>query len=131
MKPLILIAFANDQNEGLNLVSERDTILNIFNDSSKIEVKVLENANSTYIYNTITDPEIKDRIIIFHYGGHANSRNIELLDGQARTLGLAKALKRLPNLQLVFLNGCDTFDQSAILHREGISAVVTTLKPVN
>ena len=132
MVPIVFAAFANDPSQSLSLVNERDAMHRIFDDSSKAELVILENATFDYITETITNKAIQDRIVVFHYGGHANGKNIQLTDGLVQVAGLAKLLKSFTNLQLVFLNGCDTSEQVIAIQKEGVqAAIITTLRPVN
>lgn len=132
MVPIVFAAFANDPSHSLSLIEERDALLHIFNDNSKVELEILENATFDYINRTILNKKIEDRIVVFHYAGHANGKNIQLTDGPVEAAGLAKLLKSFTNLQLVFLNGCETSEQVIAIQKEGVqAAIITTLRPVN
>lgn len=77
----------------------------------------------------------RNRVAIFHFGGHANSYQL-LLDSAEGTpaaaggRGLAEFLGKQQSLQLVFLNGCSTYGHVEALHRAGVSAVVVTSRAV-
>lgn len=132
MTPVILVVFANDQATSLDLVDERDKLRQVFNDSGRLQIKILENASFDLINETIIDEKLHDRIVAFHYAGHANGKNIKLVHGEANVQALARLLNSLPNLQLIFLNGCDTSEQTREIRKAGVVApVVTTLKPVS
>ncbi|NUO01331.1 MAG: CHAT domain-containing protein, partial [Saprospiraceae bacterium] len=75
--------------------------------------------------------EFKDRIAVFHYGGHAGSEQIFLTDVTANASGLAQLLAAQPNLNLVFLNGCSTKAQVDLLLELGVPAVIATSVPVS
>jgi hypothetical protein len=132
MTPMVFAAFANDDSKSLSLIKERDTLRKVFNDKSKVELKILDNAGFDFIADTIIQEHLQERIVVFHYAGHADGKNIRLIDGNAQVEGLARLLKTLPNLQLVFLNGCDTYEQVEQIQQAGIkTAIITTLKPVD
>ena len=84
---------------------------------------------------TITDLskriiEFKNRIHLFHYAGHADSEQLMLRDQTADAGGIAQLLAIQKNLKLVFLNGCSTQDQVALLLSLGIPAVIATSVPI-
>ncbi|MCP4151314.1 MAG: CHAT domain-containing protein, partial [bacterium] len=79
--------------------------------------------------------EYRERIVIFHYGGHASGTHLQLetTDGTpqpAWAQGLAELMGQTTNLKLVFLNGCATKKQVVGLLREGVNAVIATSVPV-
>jgi hypothetical protein len=79
----------------------------------------------------LSDRDVAQRTIIFHFGGHADPEAIQLIDTEAYATGLATLLKeRLRNLQLVFLNACNTVKQADVFINAGIKAVIATIKPV-
>jgi len=76
-----------------------------------------------------------DEIFIFHYGGHASGTHLQLEtmkgDSQmADARGLAQLMGRQEELRLVFLNGCATQRQVALLHDAGVRAVIATSVPI-
>lgn len=132
MIPVILAVFANDERQSLSLREEKKALQKVFNDSSQVELKILENADFDDVNNTVIREQLKERIIAFHYAGHSDGRNIRLIDGNTTAQGLAKFLKSLTHLQLVFMNGCDSYDQTEAIQGEGVTAaVLTTLRPLN
>jgi len=74
--------------------------------------------------------EFKDRVLVFHYGGHADSDKIFLADQAANSGGLAQLLGLQSDLKLVFLNGCSTREQVELLFEAGIPAVIATTVPI-
>ncbi|MCO6493705.1 MAG: SUMF1/EgtB/PvdO family nonheme iron enzyme [Phaeodactylibacter sp.] len=128
LKPLLLLAFANDASQYLeNLKEESDDIYKIFQDleeEGRILILRLENAGLDDIRRAIRDN--KNHLTIFHYGGHADSQSLRLEDGQGYGKGLARMLGELKDLKLVFLNGCATEDQVQGLLDEGVKAVIAT-----
>lgn len=78
------------------------------------------------------------KMLIFHYAGHAESRYIELNDGFSIGMSATdmKAFSTIikqyaVSLQLVFLNGCSTQDQSQYLLDLGIPVVISTTLPLD
>lgn len=74
--------------------------------------------------------EFKDRVVIFHYGGHAEGDGLELNDQKAGAGGLAQLISAQKNLKLLFLNGCSTKAQVEQLLALGVPAVVATACPI-
>lgn len=129
MVPLVLAAFANAPDLS-KLTDERTKLLNVFTDHQKMELICLNDLTHDYLTGQFAKSTIRECTTIFHYAGHADGRNIQMADTNAKIEGLALLLKKLPNLQLVFLNGCDTYDQVKILLDAGIKAVIATIGPV-
>ena len=128
-KNTIVLAFTNSEGErSLDFISkEREDIPKIFEDEpeeNRPQIIHLYNANTSEFHKTID--AYKDHIVVFHYGGHANGKAIQLGDGEGYKEGLAKILGRLKKLKLVFLNGCATEDQVKILLKEGVKAIIAT-----
>ena len=67
-----------------------------------------------------------DRLVVFHYGGHANGTLLQLEDGAESAVGLARLLGQMRSLKLVFLNGCATQGHAALLRDAGVPAVIAT-----
>ena len=130
--PLVFLAFANDQDNHLPLLEE---------ERKAITAELIPLASKQY-FQLFTEPsattddisryvaEFKDRILIFHYGGHADSTKLILADQTANSDGLAQLLGLQSDLKLVFLNGCSTREQVEQLFDAGIPAVIATSVPV-
>ena len=68
----------------------------------------------------------RERLLLFHYSGHAD-RDVLLLEGElARAEGLVQLLGKCPRLKLVFLNGCSTDGMVDALLRVGVKTVIAT-----
>lgn len=136
-KPLIILAFSNDQDAYLNMiVRERKNIfkaLQQHHDRGYIQVHKEENTSIEDIFDLFN--RYADRIAIFHYGGHASGTHLQLETGGAAEMadaaGLAQLLGQQKALQLVFLNGCATQDQVEKLFGCGVKAVIATSVPIN
>ncbi len=127
-KPLIILAFANDATTGGNpyldqLNREREN-LELIRDKDFYDVKVIAPATSQKLWAAITDNQ--NRLVAFHFAGHADEGEIMILKGGVDSASLASLLSTCPNLKLVFLNGCHTATQKDLLHQAGVPAVMGT-----
>jgi hypothetical protein len=137
MTPVIILAFANDKDAYLQMIvreskSIYNTLLN-HNDKGFIKLYREENTSIKDIFNYFY--RYNDEIFIFHYGGHASGTHLQLEtmmgDSQmADARGLAQLMGRQQELRLVFLNGCATQRQVALLHDAGVRAVIATSVPI-
>lgn len=133
VQPLIFLAFANDQQSPLaSLTQESDDIYSLLTDGASNQYYQLHRDPATTI-KKISDflSKFKDRVHIFHYGGHAESEKLILEDQEADAGGIARLLAQQKNLKLVFLNGCSTKGQVERLLDLGVSNVIATSAPVN
>jgi hypothetical protein len=123
-KPIIFLAFANEEVGGRgylrNLRQEarrlRDT-LDQAEQKGWCEVVERPNATLDEILDVFQDARYRDRVAVFHYGGHANGYQLLLESATGETAaadagGLAVFLGGQHGLQLVFLNGCSTQRQA-------------------
>ena len=93
-------------------------------------------SNLSDIKRIFQDPEYKDRIAIFHYGGHASSLELQLEEESGKIQlvegkSLGGFLIRKKSLKLVFLNGCSTTGQARDLLSGGIPLVIGTSTAFN
>lgn len=132
-RPVILLMFANQLDAYLkNLKEESKKINNILcthHDKGTIEVFREESTTIDDLTNAIT--RFDKRIVIFHYGGHADGGALHFEGGDGNAKGLAELLGQLPNLKLVFLNGCSTQAQVQALLNNGVKAVIATAVPID
>ncbi len=70
--------------------------------------------------------DYKNRIILFHFSGHAMSQHLLFKDGASNARGLAGLLGEAQNLKLVVLNGCATYDQVKLLFDNNVKIVIAT-----
>lgn len=68
----------------------------------------------------------RNRVVVFHFSGHAGSDRLIFRDGAAYADGLAALLGEAKNLKVVLLNGCATHDQVRLLLKKGVVAVIAT-----
>jgi hypothetical protein len=119
-KPVILLAFANDRDDRVrylrHLSDEARRLrqaLQSAEDAGLCRMVVRQNATLDDILDVFQDPDCRNRVAIFHYGGHADSYHLlfEAPDGRpasTNAAALATLLAQQSGLQLVFLNGCST-----------------------
>ncbi len=119
---MAVFPIAND----LNLVKERDNLSKIFPPSSAIDFRDNSQATFQIISHKFNDHEVLSRATVFHYGGHADGKNIEFCDAEGDMEGFCQQLAALPYLQLVFINGCDSFKQAKLILRQKDIAVIVT-----
>jgi len=137
-KPVIFLAFANDREGFLhNLGVEQRKISDALDKASAAGLcEVVQKSSVTVktIFNVFQ--QYRNRIAIFHYGGHADDYTL-LLESEegdrsvAHSEGLVSALARQNGLQLVFINGCSSKHQAQELIRANIPAVVGTAQPID
>ena len=136
-KPIILAAFANDQGRFLDsLQQESDAIsdaLRAKKDGGFVDLEVQQGATIDRLFTLIG--RYGNDLAVLHYGGHANGSALDLQAGdgsnaEAHGAGLAQLLGSLPNLKLVFLNGCATQGHVEALLGAGVPAVIATSAPV-
>lgn len=140
--PVIFLAFANpwDGNSAClrNLPEEQRQIrghLAMAENAGLCEIVERSNATIQEIFDVFQDVKYRDRIAIFHYGGHANGYELLLESdkGESATAsseGLVPFLAGQPALKLVFLNGCSTEQHALDLIQAGIPTVVGTSQQI-
>jgi WD40 repeat protein len=140
-KPVIFLAFANDKGDLRKLSHELREVRGVLDKAKKSNhCEVVERANATIedILDVFQDETYKNRIAIFHYGGHANDYQLllESLNGgheSAHREGLVSYLARQARqggLQFVFFNGCSTQQHAIELIQAGVPAVVGTSQSI-
>lgn len=131
-QPVIFLAFANDKDDHLPLLDEERKVINghllPLANQQYVQLVIEPNATTADISRFVTD--LKDRINIFHYGGHAGSKEILLQDQTANSDGIAQLLALQKELKVVFLNGCSTKAQVGLLQELGVPAVIATSIPI-
>ena len=130
--PVILITFANAKPPYLKaLVEERKSIKNIFISlDARGVLQVIPESDTTTKDIALYLSNYRERLIIFHFGGHANADQLFLTQQAAYPEGLANLLGNIPLLKLVFLNGCYTARHASLLMQAGVKAVIATNFPV-
>ncbi len=140
--PLLIFAFANDQESKASylrlLVEERRAIEAALDPAVRAgwcETKMLPNATIKELFAAFQDQRYRDRIVLFHYGGHAGSIELQLeREGQenenAHNEGIVALFKACPNLKVVFLNGCSTQNLAIALNEQGIPIVIGSYEAI-
>lgn len=132
-RPVILLMFANQQDAYLNNLKQEskkiNDILSSQHDKGILEVYREESTTIDDLSKAIN--RFDKRTVIFHYAGHADGGSLHFEGGDGNASGLAELLGQLPNLQLVFLNGCSTEAQVKFLLEKGVKAVIATAVPIN
>lgn len=106
-KPVIFLAFANDRDDTVhylrNLPEEARQIREPLQRARRdglCELVELANATADDIFRVFQDPEYRDRIAVFHYGGHANGYQLllELASSSPQTQYGLTAEEGLPEI---------------------------------
>ncbi|MFM8362225.1 MAG: CHAT domain-containing protein, partial [Haliscomenobacter sp.] len=131
--PYLYLAFANDPEHPLpNLRKEGEELYQMLlqrKDQDHFDIHRDESVSIQVISQNLR--RFKDRVIVFHYGGHAASEALFLYGQQANADGIAELLGQQKNLKLVFLNGCSTQAQVDYLKSLGVPAVIATSRPID
>ena len=142
-KPVIFFAFANDRGGDIgylrNLPEEARQVqaaLDAAAQAGLCEVVLHQNVTVDTVLDVFQDARYRNRIAVFHYGGHAESYELLLETAEGKTAtadagGLAAFLSRQTGLQLVFLNGCSTQPQVQGLLDAGVAAVIATAQAID
>ncbi|MEW6737554.1 MAG: CHAT domain-containing protein, partial [Acidobacteriota bacterium] len=140
-KPVIFLAFANDQQDGNNylrqLPIEHNELRQALNQLRIRELcEIVERANVGFDQVVEIFQEYRNRIVIFHFGGHANSYQLlfESIDGQTKAVParrLAELCHNQSGLKLIFLNGCATRQQAEELLNTNVPAVIATSQAID
>lgn len=135
--PVVFLAFANSMHYPLsNLKDERKSIKNaltFLESQGRILVKEEAETDVEDIFTAFN--RYQGRLMVFHYGGHADPKALGLQDAklQGRTLAELAAIEVKENQQgmvLVFLNGCATQEQVKKLLEVGVKCVIATATSV-
>lgn len=113
MKPLAVIVEANAGNSLPHLDEEVEEVKKSLEESGLFEVILASSARLEDVLNMLKSPDYQNRIVVFHYAGHADGKGLMLTtssgDNQmAYIQGLVNFFKHQENLFLVFMNGCMT-----------------------
>lgn len=142
-KPVIFLAFANDRSGDIgylrNLPEEARQVQAALDPAARAglcEVIVHQNVTVETVLDVFQDTRYRNRIAVFHYGGHAESYALLLETAEGKTAtadagGLAAFLSRQTGLQLVFLNGCSTQPQVQGLLDAGVATVIATAQAID
>jgi hypothetical protein len=142
-KPIIFLAFANDRDDTVgylrNLPDEARRLREALEPAERArlcEVVVQPYCTAGDIFKVFQDPRYRNRVAVFHYGGHANGYQLLLESAEGQSVGadaggLAAFLGQQRGLQLVFLNGCSTEPQTQGLLDANVSVVISTSRAID
>lgn len=131
--PLVFLAFAQiSSNHLAKLGQEMDAIhdaLLPWQDKKRLEIRPRMSADLEDISNMID--QLRERVFIFHYGGHAGKKQLHLTNGVKNAASIAALFQFLPNIKMAFLNGCATKAQVEAFWANGVKIVIATSVAVN
>lgn len=139
----VFFAFANDRADRArylrNLPEEQRHVREALETAVEAGLcEIVERANATVdeVLDVFQDPDFRDRIALFHFGGHAGDAELllESAAGEATVAhagGLARFLGEQRGLELVFLNGCSSRGQVQGLLDAGVPAVIATSQAID
>lgn len=132
-KPLLFFTFANSPERYLPyLKTEERGILDQFTTLKHIQgildFEHREQVTSKDFFEIFR--QIREKITMLHYSGHADSVSMGFDDGDYSIDRFSTLISELPNLQLVFLNGCATAGMVDLLLEKGVKAVIATSEKI-
>lgn len=140
--PVILLTFANDRLDGhqylrnlpLELKAIRKALEGVV-EAGLCEIVERTNATLEEIVDLFQNKAYRDRIALFHFGGHAGSYKLLLESVEGSTVpikseGFNHFLGSCSSLKLVFLNACSTEFQAKELNRLGVPLVIGTSQAI-
>lgn len=140
---VVFFAFANDRADRArylrNLPEEQRHVREALETAVEAGLcEIVERANATVdeVLDVFQDPDYRDRIALFHFGGHAGDAELllESAAGEAAVAhagGLARFLGEQRGLELVFLNGCSSRGQVQGLLDAGVPAIIATSQAID
>ncbi len=136
--PILFFAFSNSKTEDLRyLPIEKEGIRSALEEAQDNGLcKVIFRYNATFDDIVKVFQKFKDQIAVFHFSGHANDYALFLENDFGNNItiyakGFSGYLGDQKGLQLVFLNGCATQQQSLLLHDNGVPVVISTSDKVD
>ncbi len=129
--PVIFLAFANSASDPLPQLNEEEKAIRkslLARAQQHYHIHPDSHASIDSIRQYLT--EYRDQVWLFHFGGHAGSKQIMLGTENAQADGVAAMLAEQSGIKLVFLNGCSTQAQVTKLLELGIPAVIATHSPI-
>ena len=140
---VVFFAFANDRVERArylrNLPEEQRRVRDAMATAEEAGLcGIVERANATMdeVLDVFQDSRYRDRVAVFHFGGHAGGAALLLESATgvatvAHAGGLARFLGHQRGLELVFLNGCSSRGQVQGLLDAGVPAVIATSQAID
>jgi CHAT domain len=133
--PVVLLAFANARGDLRALREEQSSLQRLFEPldrSGHCQLVFRPDITLKQLFEALQ--ENRERLVLFHYGGHADADRL-MFDSQtgespAFAGGLATLLGQCRSLKVVFLNGCSTGPQVKALLDARVPAVIATARPI-
>lgn len=141
-RPVVLLVFANNRVDPWlhlpHLPEEKRRIREALTAAEQAGLcEIVERTDATVkeLMEVFQNTRFRDRIAIFHFGGHADSGTLlfETAEGAgdaAYAEGLARLLGEQRGLELVFLNGCSSRGHVQGLLDAGVPSVIATSQPI-
>ena len=131
-KPVIFLAFADSRQDLPELTEERIALDDLLSAPFNVEQK--ERATLHRIESTFRT--YGKAVRIFHFAGHADAKQIALVEGRdghsgGYVAGVATYIGRQQGGELVFLNGCSTEGQVEHFRKAGVPALIAATAPVS
>lgn len=143
-QPVVLFfAFANDRTDPVRYLRNLPEELRQVRAAMAPAVErglceTVERSNVTLdeVLDVFQDSRYRDRVVVFHFGGHAGSAALLLESSEGETTvahasGLARFLGEQRGLELVLLNGCSSQDQAQYFLDAGVPAVLATSQAID
>jgi hypothetical protein len=130
-----LVAHSYDNQDPLQQVPAELTRIITVLQGTRCAVEPLPNVDSDTLENRIL--KLRDQLLLLHFAGHADDLDLQtnLADGSTTYTNMAHFAKIVgfnsPRLRLVFLNGCSTEAQIAVLRQQQVPAVIATTMPLS
>jgi len=131
--PKVFLAFANRKEDELPTLDHeyREIHRVLSNREVKGHFDIYQGKNMTREEMIEYLNKFKKNIIIFHYSGHADRDQLLLEDESTSSEGILAQLAEAPNLKLIVLNGCSTYEQAKKLAAlKTAPVVVSTISKV-
>ena len=123
--PVIGLFYANQKKDLENITAEISKIQNVLSPLEKkrhLTVTAIEDATVGELTHFFQKHQ---RVHIFHFAGHANQKQIVLMDGGFKE-GLKGFFSQQQEMALVFLNGCNSAEQAKLFLEAGVKVVIAT-----
>jgi CHAT domain len=133
--PVVLLAFANARGDLRALRKEQRALQRLFEPldrSGHCQLVFRPDITLKQLFEALL--KYRERLVLFHYGGHADADRLmfDSPTGESPAFagGLATLLGQCRGLKVVFLNGCSTGPQVKELLDARVPAVIATARPI-
>ncbi len=131
-KPVVFLAFSNKDDAYLDGLKREVRKINqhLRPLQAKNRLELVQSNSIDVDELSVIAQEYKNRIAIFHFGGHAGDNKLIFNNGGTNSKSLAELLNT-HQLKLVVLNGCATRSQVDDFLDNGVRAVIATSVAIN